>query len=365
MRRLVGLVVIAGCGESAIEMTLRLPDDEDRWDTSCIQTIEVFTAGANYPDQSNDYIGQTLDISDNRADTYQAIRQTVRGQFDVAIPESGLSAVEMYGWNGLSGFFNAGTFPELVFYSRVPYLGQDIVTIDLVANLDCRLTNVTVRPIDLITLVSTKNCAMAAVTDPQAFVSLGTLSPGLYKPYLFGWGGVHGASVVGGVSSFQASTTVGPQTCLAVYADTPTSSTGQCVTTTKACAQGTELEAVLIDDAYANSLDAAIQDEFRGGVIGAVLDATKTPIAGATVEIPPDMGQVVYVTLDTATKRLIPSGGTMTTASGMFIVYSNDLVPVTVSATVNGARTSKSVTVGGQRTLNDGTRLPAGVVVTF
>jgi hypothetical protein len=259
MRPCLGLIMLVACSDPALEMALVLPDNDQDWDTSCVQTIEVYTAGANYPDQANDYVGQTLDISDNRAETYEDIRQAVRGKFDVAIPDSGLSAVEMYGWNGLSGFFNAGTFPELVFYSRVPYTGQDLIAIDLVPNLDCRTTNVTVRPIDLVKLLTTKSCAMAAVIDPDSFVSLGTMSPGLYKDYLFGWGGLHGAPLTNGVATFQASTTVGPQSCLAIYADTATLTTGQCTTTTKACATGAELEAVMIDyDLAVNSLDTGI-----------------------------------------------------------------------------------------------------------
>lgn len=368
MRRSIGLplIVIAGCGEATIEMTLKLPDDPDRWDTSCVQTVEVYTAGLNYPDVSNDYIGQTLDISNRRAPTYQDIRNAVRGQFDVAIPESGLSAVEMYGWNGLSGFFPNGTFPDLVFYARVPYVGQDVVTIELVPNQDCKLSNISVRPIDLIRMVSTRSCAMAAVDDTeQGFASIGTLTPGLFQPYLFGWGGTHGAIVTGGIASFQASTMVGPESCLAVYSSTLTGTTSQCVSQTKACAQGNEIEAVIVDDVYANSLDASIQDQFRGGIIGAVVDPAKAPVAGATVELPPGMGQVVYVRLDTATRRLVPTGGTSTDATGMFIVYTNDLAPAIVTATINGTRTAKTVTVGGQRSLSDGTKLPAGVVVAF
>jgi hypothetical protein len=97
-------------------------------------------------------------------------------------------------------------------------------------------------------------------------------------------------------------------------------------------------------------------------VIGAVIDSTKTGIAGATIELPPDQGQVVYVNLDALGNRLTPvAGATSTTASGMFILYSNTIVPAVVSATVNGTRSAKTVEVGAQRTLSDGTRLPAGV----
>jgi hypothetical protein len=359
MRLVLVCIFLAACGEEAIEMTLQVPEDSEQWDTSCVQTIEVFTAGANYPDQSNDYIGQTLDLSDDPADSYAALKQAVRGKFEVAIPDSGLSAVEMYGWNGQSGFFSPELFPELIFYSRVPYTGQDTIDIELVANLDCRLSPVIVRPIELMKLVTTKSCAMAAVTDPMGFASIGTLSPGLYKPYLFGWGGVHGAPVANGLASFNAPLMAGPQSCLAVYGFTATSSTGGCVTPTKACATGTEIEAVLVEDAYALSLDAGIQETLRGAVVGAVLDATKTGIAGATVAV--DSGMVVYVNPDTATKRLVPTGGTTTGASGMFVVYSNDLAETSVTA--NGQ--TKTVTIGAQRTFSDGTKAPAGVVVTF
>jgi len=364
---IVVAVVAAGCGDKVIDMSLQLPDDRDRWDTSCVLTIEVFTEGLNYPDQSDDYIGQTLDTSDKPPKTYDDVLRAVAGRFDVQIPDTGLSGVEMYGWAGASGFFSESTFPDLVFYSRVLYDGQDTVTIPLVPNMDCRTSNVTVRPIDLIRLVTTHDCTQAAISnDELGYTSLGTLSPGLYKDYLFGWGGQHGAAVANGVAVFSSPTTVGPASCLAVYGGTNTATTGGCVTATKACAMGAEVEAVLVDDGYAqNSLDPTIQEDLRGGVIGAVLDATHAPIAGARVAIPADGGKLVYVDLDTTTRRLIPTTGSTTTASGMFILYSNDLVDAQVTATVAGAPVTKTVRVGAQRNYNDGTKAPAGVIVTF
>lgn len=356
---LVGVVLLAACGEKALEMTLVLPENSEAWDTSCIQTIEIYTAGGDYPENDDDYLEQTLDISDNPVETYAELKQAIRGRFDVEIPDSGLSAVEMYGWNGPSGFEDPETYPDLNFFARVPYTGQEPVEIELVANLDCRLQPVTVRPIDLLALVTTGSCAQAGVTDPEAYASLGTLSPGLYRPYLFGWGGVHGAPVTSGVAAFDAALTVGPQSCLAVYSFTDTTETGGCVTPFKACATGSEIEAVLIDDAYALSLDTEIQKTLRGGIVGAVLDGTRSGIAGATVTV--DSGMVVYIRPDAGAKRLIPTAGSATDASGMFIIYSNDLARATVTA--NGQ--TKQVTVGAQRTYNDGTKAPAGVIVTF
>lgn len=357
---LLGALVLAACGEKSIDMTLQVPDNAETWDTSCVQTIEVYTTGPNYPDQADDYIGQTLDISDKRAATYAELKETLRGEFDVAIPDSGLGAIEMYGWNGLSGFFNGSTFPELIFYARVPYAGEDSIDIELVANLDCKLAPVTVRPIDLISLVTTKSCATAAITDATGYASLGTLSPALYKPYLFGWPSFRGAPVTSGVSSFMSATTAGPQSCLAVYGYSDTAETGGCVTNTRACSTGGEIEAWLVDLTYAqNSFDNEIQQDLRGGVVGAVLDSTKTGIPNATVTV--DNGMVVYVNLDVPAKRLVPTGGSATSASGMFILYSNDLTEATVTA--NGQ--TKTVTIGAQRTYNDGTKAPAGVVINF
>ncbi len=50
-----------------------------------------------------------------------------------------------------------------------------------------------------------------------------------------------------------ASTEVGPGSCLTVYADSMTATTAGCVTATKACATGSEIEAVLVDDTYARA----------------------------------------------------------------------------------------------------------------
>ena len=205
MGRWLSAVLLAACGEKTVEMQLKLPADQDQWDTSCTQTIEVFTEGLNYPDQSQDYIGQTLDVSEHPPATYRDVASQVRGQFDVAIPASGLQAVEMYGWDGPSGFFNEQAFPELSFFARVDWDGSsDTLVIPLTPNLDCRKTTVTVRPIELVSLVTTKNCTMAAAAIGGApFMSVGTLTPGLFKEYLFGWGGKYGAPVTDGIASFQ------------------------------------------------------------------------------------------------------------------------------------------------------------------
>lgn len=356
------LVAVAACADPVIEMRLELPENHEQWDTGCTKTIEVYTQGANYPAISNDYIGQTFDSSDSPPATYSAVKTMVRGQFEVAIPESGLGGIEMYGWDGLSGFFSNGTFPDLAFYSYVPYTGQDVITVELVPNLDCRLRPVTVRPIDLITLVTTKNCTMAATVDPNAFSSMGTLSPGLFKDYMFGWGGQHGATVVGGVSTFQAPNMAGPEACVALYASSGTASTGGCVTGERACAGANELEAAMVDAVYAmNSIDLTIEPQFRGMIVGAVLDAQKNPIAGATVAIDETLGKVVFVNLDTAGKRLVATGGRATTASGMFILYTSTLLDTAITA----AGRTKTIQLGAQRTADDGSRLPAGIVVTF
>ena len=356
------LVVLAGCGEKVIEMRLELPPDHAQWDTSCTKTIEVFTEGTTYPTIAEDYVGQTLDASDDPPATFEEVRDLVRGQFSVQIPESGLGGIEMYGWDGVSGFFADGTFPDLVFYSYVPYEGQDVITVELAANLDCRLRQVTVRPIDMVKLLTTKDCAMAAVADPQAFSSMGSLTPGLFRDYLFGWGGQHGANVVNGVASYSAPTMSGPDSCVAVYASSATASSGGCMHGERVCASPNEIEVALVDNVISdNSVDTAIEVEFRGVVVGAIVDATKTPIAGATVEVEPGLGQVVYVNLDVAGRRLVPAGGNATTASGMFMLYTSDII--TANVTANGR--TKTLKVGGQRRAASGITLPAGVIVTF
>jgi hypothetical protein len=216
--------------------------------------------------------------------------------------------------------------------------------------------------VTLVTLLTTKDCAMAAVNDPQAFSSMGTLSPGLFRDYLFGWGGQHGANVVNGVATYMAPTTAGPESCVAVYAASATGSSGGCLSGERACAGVNEIEVALVDNIMSdNSVDTAIEEEFRGVVVGAIVDAQKNGIAGARVDIDPDLGQVVYVNLDMAARRFTPAVGNVTSASGMFMLYTSDIVDVTVTA--NGR--SKTLKVGGQRRAASGVTLPAGVIVTF
>jgi hypothetical protein len=356
------LVVAAGCGDKAVGLELQLPKEAASWDTSCTQTIEVYTEGTDYPAQAGDYIGQTLDVTDHEPPTYADVATAVRGRFDVKIPDDGLLGVEMYGWNGPSGFFNNSAFPELVFYARTLYHGQDPMTIALVPNMDCRTSAVTVRPVELISLVTTKSCTQAAdAVGTNPFISIGTFSPGLYKDYLFGWGGKNGAAVTNGIAAFMGSMKVGPGSCAVMFSSSDTAFGAACVNEERRCANAGEIESIMLDNTYAmNSLDTNIQQNLRGAIVGAVLDATNTPLPGATVDIG-GAGEVVYVDLDTNGKRLVANTATATTASGMFIVYTNDLVPMKVTH----AGTTKTITVGAQRTYDDGFRSPAGVVVTF
>jgi hypothetical protein len=363
---LLPLVATVGCGEKVIEMKLVLPEDHEQWDTSCLKTIELFTGGANYPTISTDYLGQTLDTADAPPTTYLDVEDVMRGQFLLDIPDSGLSGIELYGWDGPSGFFvdpAAGLFPDMVFYSYVPYSGQDEMRVEIVPNLDCRLRPVTVRPIDMLTLLQTKDCAMAAITDPNAGVGMGTLTPGLFRDYMFGWGGQHGSLLANGVAVFSAPLTAGPESCVAVYSGDARSSSGGCVTGERVCAGPNEIETTLVDNLMAdNAADPAIEERFRGIVFVAVVDNTKTPIAGATVTVDEEIGQVVFGNVDTVARRFTAVGGEQTTASGTFILYTSTLAEVTITAPGRG---TKTLTLGGQRRTPQNLTLPAGVIVTL
>jgi hypothetical protein len=130
----------------------------------------------------------------------------------------------------------------------------------------------------------------------------------------------------------------------------------------RVCATGAEIEVALVNNIMSdNSVDTAIEEEFRGVVVGAIVDAQKNPIAGATVEVDEALGKVVYVNLDTAAQRFTAVGGRATTASGMFMLYTSEIVTATVTA--NGR--TKMLKVGGQRRAASGVTLPAGVIVTF
>jgi hypothetical protein len=95
--------------------------------------------------------------------------------------------------------------------------------------------------------------------------------------------------------------------------------------------------AILANDA---NFDNAIAAKFPGIVIGSIWSAGKTPVAGATVEVPASHAKVIYVDMNGTT--LTPRSQASTGPSGLFMLYADTLVNAKVTA--NGA--TRTVTLG-------------------
>ena len=346
MRALAGLVVLAACADPAVSLELVPPADQAMYDTSCVTTFEIFADGGNYPADANDFTSIEVKVDQPRA-TYGALLAAMRGKFDIPIPSTGLSGVEIYGWNGDSGFDTSTTVnPELAFLAVQKYGGSDTFDVPLVPNQSCARAPVTVRPLDLVPFLasSPRNCAAGAMTE-GSFV-LGTLTPAMYKDETYFWGGVVSGDVVAaGTSTMQGATQIGPESCVAASGGTAAGDTStSCLVGAGVCAHPGEYETAVFDnDYYNNSYDKTIAARYKGLVIGAVFDTTRASVAGATVSFDTSKGQLVYVDLDTATKtfKVVPTA-TATTASGLFMIYSNSLLDVTIT----GAGRSAKVRMG-------------------
>lgn len=329
-------LLAAGCADKVVTLSLQLPANAAGFDATCLSTVEFYADAPDYPANEQDYARGQLTL-DHAPATLADVTAAIQGKIDVAIPAGGLGHVELYGWNGMSGFESAQG--EMVFGAAAAYVGQDTVVLQVRPNISCKQTSIMVRPVDLIAFMKTKSCAMAAVTTGT--INLGTITPVVVdeKAQYFGW--VQGATLgATGNATITGSTVVGPDACLAFATQGATTCAYY---STGVCGLSNELEVPIVTDAIVNSSkDTALLQQFPGMVFGAVFTAARAPLAGATVAIDPAVGKVVYVDLDATGTKLVAHDGAATTASGMFIAYTSGVT----SLTVTGGGMTKTVKVG-------------------
>jgi len=348
----IGLLLCA-CGDKAIEMTLQPPPSsvQAEFSTSCVAAVEIFVDGANYIQDGGDYVRDCIDLPANaKRDTYTDLRNRVAGQFDVGLPPSGLLGVEVFGYSGPCDATQIRDY-DLIFYSSAEYTGNDVITLPMTPNLSCVQQDATIRPVDVLKLVATKDCSLAGWTEGK--LGLTTLSPVPFFDQTYWWGGQSAGPIVNGVVTLHGPAKVGPDTCLAIglYTDAWRGATCAPPTDQQVCAR-TEIEAPMIDlNVAAASRDAAKYSQYGAMVIGAVYGvAPAGAIAGATVTIDPEdqqLGEVVYLDMPAGTENGV--GGltavprTSTGPSGLFAVYTQSFVHLSITA--NG-KTVKRV-IGG------------------
>ncbi len=349
MRSLVLLALGAsGCAEPVVELSFKMPaaDRGGSFNASCLTAVDVYTRGLDYPTTTTDFVRSCVDITSPPA-TLADLKSAIAGKIDVRLPDSGLSYVEVLGRRG--SCTNDENVPpgDLVFYAAGSYTDDERLALTVDASTSCDQAPVTVRPIDLVKLTTgtTKgNCVAAGAVDgPNAGADIGTLMPTLANGVMWTMSR-SGAFLTNGVAPIPAaSTTIGPKACLAVSSGDANFGSVTCIDRTlpSVCALPGEIEAAGVSAAISlDSFDQAKKAKFPSVIYGAVVNGTKLPIQGATVEIDSKFGEVVYVELSGT--RLVPTGGTATGPSGLFMVYTNTVASVKVAS----GSLSRTTTVG-------------------
>ncbi|HEY5938798.1 MAG TPA: hypothetical protein VIU61_29300 [Kofleriaceae bacterium] len=357
MRPLVLCALLAGCGEKVVEMTLKLPSSDivSAHDTSCVTAIEVWANGATYPTDSND--SKRDCIEPTAAANYGDIRDEMRGKFELSIPDSGLGGIEIYGYTAPCQV--PDTDPndpikwELIFYASADYDGSDSIVLPITPNLSCARRPVTTKPLDILKLAAggATACTVAELPDAMGGVSFGTMSPRPFTTNLDWWGGLTGAPLTNHVATFDAYMQPGADNCVAAFAGNAQLVTMACLANGRnACAPAGTIEVPVINGTVSfASLDTTKTQKYRGAVFGLAWTAA-APAANVTVTVDdPDKenAEVVYMDMpagvENGTGKLTPLAQQSTNAKGLFMVYTNGFVTITVS---NGA-TSRKVRVGG------------------
>jgi len=330
---------LAGCADPAIDMELRMPTANQMpasFDLSCVTAVDVVVAGKDQGSDETDpdRITDCVEIPAGSS-SFAAVKAAISGKVDLRLPPSGLAAVSIRGRAGACTGGNRSY--ESVFYGGAGYLdGQESMTIPVVANISCAAKKtVSVSTVDLLSIVRTKTCAMSLPPLADApIVYAGNIRPLMMGPEFPLMMFDYGASFVevdatgkGQIESYAGAGT--PRSCIAIGFDTNGNYAGSCVYpgVQTLCGGANELELATIDDLTAfASVDTALVRQYGQPVFGAAFKAssastlTKVIAAGATVELEdPTQGKVVYV--DPGPSKLVPNGGTSTSASGMFMIY--------------------------------------------
>jgi hypothetical protein len=358
MRLAVALVVTAACGEPAIEMKLLMPPAAQGFDMSCVGAVDLLPIPNNDAKsldigfrEYNDMIRQPCVELAHAPASFDDLQSMISGQFDIALPPEGLAGIELRGRSGKCNEMPA--YRESIFYGGAEYTnGQDQIGIQLAHNISCdTTTSYTVRTVDLINLVQTKQCAVVTNAGSQVFA--GTIRPTLMtdiEPMLFEDGVSYG-NLKDGAASINTFKSTWAGSCPAVgWEDANFNVTASCINpgAPGACAAAGEVELPIMDYVYANnSVDSMLEDQFGAPMIGDVWTTAGTagPVAGATITV--DMGSTAKIVYgDPGASGFVPAmAATATTASGMYMIYGDGIIGITVSAP---GKASRHVWLGGQ-----------------
>lgn len=315
-------------------------------DVSCVTTVQVVLH--NSPDIS---LAPNQCITVTSPTSLEDLQNQIRNKFAMEIPE-GLLAVEIRAMTEVNPTFcSDGTD---VAYAGEEYTGQDQINMRLRGVTNCSAlaasTKMKVRAFDFYSLAATPAGSPLAcdAVDPMVMstegLDLGMIRPtNILRPdigfpssvitfgeydfpepggevLLSAWGEPMATScLAGGIGNY------GVASCL-YPASKPL------------CGLAGEVDMpVIFPEDTLDSIDQAIWNDFPVITFGMVVDTTtKKPIEGATLEIDPSRGKIVYVQL--GPDAFDPITGDATNASGLFVAYMKEPSVVTVT---QGASTKK------------------------
>lgn len=337
--------VAIGCADKAIELRL-VTENAAELDVSCVTTVHVVVH-----DGSTDFSTVPSECIDVDNPTSIAdLEAQIRGKLTMAMPDE-IIAIEVRGLTGSTGACGTGMN---VFYAGEEYTGQQDVALRVEGAMACSAMQATgelkIRPIDFLALAATPpNTAPTCETIAIPTLALGAIRPtNIFLPdfptSLMEFGAVAQLDMATGVATLPAWGGSEPTSCLAASSFEMYSASCIYPANKAVCAGAGEVEVPLLPDtAIGDSIDLDLFEEFPVMVFGAVYDTlAKRPVEGATVEVDPERGRVVFVDRGVANK-LVPNGLTATSASGLFLAYMREPSVATVT---QGAST-RAMRLGG------------------
>lgn len=342
--RCLALLVLAttACAEPAVELAFRYPDASG-FDLSCVASVRVYALGtdAANPALEPDVEATCIDLPQTPG-SFADVVGMLRDRVTIAMPESGLAALEVVGAAASCANPNPA---EAIFYGGAPY-GGDGMTVALAPNLSCsRTRSYETRALDFLQTVATKQCTPAA-----GLVAAGDMRPLLlgdaFAPMTWELGASAADTQPDGTATINSFVSAEVGSCVAAGFVGADRGGGGCVNLGPSlCGTPDQVDIPVMTYAYAGvSRDDALYTEYGEPVIGAVFEvgtaATKTAIGGATVELAdPAQGEVVYVQRG-ANKLEIVAGARGTNADGLFMVYlRGPPTAITITSTGHKART--------------------------
>ncbi|HTR50580.1 MAG TPA: hypothetical protein VMJ10_07730 [Kofleriaceae bacterium] len=352
MRLASSAVLLAACAQPVVDMTLELPSSTTTVDLSCVTAVDLMpiadgtrpTLDIGYAEFMDTEAAVSCVDLDSTPQSLDDIASQIRGKFEMGMPSGGLAAVVMRGRAGACK--DNPAFDEAVFYGAGKYdAGSDSLPVQVKHNLSCdQLESSTVAMIDFGATITSKTCTSVDGGLYEADIRP-TLLSGKLPSVLFEEGAdfVTTAAGVGTITAYQSSFA---GTCPAFGMTDPnnTYTVATCLdpTAATACAKPGQLEGGFLSAQFSG---VQLPAQYEAVVFGGVWTntGTKGPVAGATVTLDANSdAQVVYGSV-AQTGFTANASATSTDATGGFVVYTNQVVGITVTAT---GHTSTHVFVG-------------------